>query len=271
MRDIRIRKCRGNGLRVLLWMFLFLCLPVLCPGGIVKAEVWYEAPETGYQVVIEDDAGLLDEEQKESLSEVMKGITAYGNVAFKTIDSNSDTAAAFAKSYCYRMFGNDSGTVFLVDMDNRKLWIHSDGAINKVITASYANTITDNVYTYATDGDYYGCAAGIFSQELTLLEGYRIAQPMKYISNALLAVVIALMFNYFWMRSASKPKSAGDRELFESLIVHQELSNAKAVKTHTTKTYSPIESSSGGSSGGGGGGGGGFSGGGGGSGGGHSF
>ena len=50
---------------------------------------------------------------------------------------------------------------------------------------SYADSITDNVYTYASNRDYFSCAAKGFERELNLLKGQKIRQPMKYISNAL--------------------------------------------------------------------------------------
>lgn len=89
----------------------------------------------------------------------------------------------------------------MIDMDNRNIWIHSNGAIYRTITKSYADTITDNVYTYASAQDYYGCASEAYTQMATLLAGRRIAQPMKYISNALLALIIALLINYFVVRA----------------------------------------------------------------------
>ena len=56
------------------------------------------------------------------------------------------------------------------------------------------------MYTYASDADYYICAMKVYEQEYTLLQGRKIAQPMKYISNALLAVVIAVVINYIIVR-----------------------------------------------------------------------
>lgn len=49
----------------------------------------YTNDETGYRVVIEDDAGLLTDDEKSRLAETMKDITPYGDVAFKSIDYNS--------------------------------------------------------------------------------------------------------------------------------------------------------------------------------------
>jgi uncharacterized protein len=238
----------------------------------------YTNEKTGYSVIYEDDAALLTESEAEQLIEVMKPITAYGGVAFKTITKNSySSTSSYASSYYASKFGYDSGTVFLIDMAKRNIYIHSNGAIYNTITNSYADVITDNVYRYASKSDYFTCAATAFQQEYTLLAGRRISQPMKYISNALLALVIAILINYIIVRTVSRKHAASQSELVSGIFVNNALNNSRVVLVRQTKTYAPRSSDSGGGGGGGhSGGGGGFSGGGGGGhssggGGGHSF
>ena len=262
------RTCRRVTRKLLMILILFFLIAILPNTKItVHAERIYENPETNYVVIIEDDARLLSEMEETELAKVMLPITVYGNVAFKSIDENVYSTKTYVEKYYHEQFGTRSGTVFLIDMDNRNIWIFSDGAIYKVITNSYADTITDNCYRYASKEDYYTCASEAFAQIYTLLEGNRIAQPMKYISNTLLAVVLALLLNFFVMRRMSKVKYPGERELNQGIISRYRFNNPNAEYIRTTKTYSPPSSSSGGGSSGGGGGGGGSSGGGGG----HSF
>ena len=132
--------------------------------------IW-ENQETGYQIYLDDKAELLTPAEEEQLLETLKEITAYGHVAFVTIRQNNYySSQQFADEYYYEHFGYESGTVFLIDMYNREIWIHSNGDIYKRVTTSYANTITDNVYTYASDGEYFHCAHKAFEQVLTLLQ-----------------------------------------------------------------------------------------------------
>lgn len=214
--------------------------------------------ETGYQVVIEDDADLVASYEEALLAELMQEITVYGNVAFKTIDENDSSTESFIKNYYKSKFGSESGTVFLIDMDNRNIWIHSNGAIYRVITKSYANTITDNVYTYASDAEYFICAYEAFDQILTLLQGNKIAQPMKYISNAFLALILSLIITYFLVRLMSKSVKPSEKQLLEATRNGFKFENVEIVHTNTTKRYDPPSSGGGGggSRGGGGGGGG---------------
>lgn len=241
-----------------IFTFVLLCLSLFFTQEITcQAETLYRNAETGYRVLIEDDAALLSHEEITSLAETMEPITEYGNVAFKSISSNSMDTASFAKNFYKNNFGTDSGTIFVIDMDNRNIWIFSDGAVYRTITKSYANTVTDNVYRYASDARYFDCASEAFRQINTLLAGGRVMQPMKYISNALLAVIIALLLNFAWICYFSKLKTPTSREILRSLESHFTHGEPTAVFTHETKIYDPVSDSSRSSSSGGGGGGGG--------------
>lgn len=234
---------------------------------VCYAKPAYTNPDTGYQAVIEDDAELLSEEERLALTEMLEEITAYGNVAFKTIDDNSMSTENYARSYYKDMFGTASGTLFLIDMENRIIWIHSDGAVYKVITTAYANTITDNVYRYASNKEYFVCAQKAFEQILSLLKGQKIAQPMKYISNGLLAVLLAMLLNYGVVCIFAGAKKPGKKKMMENVPVRFSYTKPLAVFSHQTRTYNPVSSDSGSSSSSSGGGGSSSSGGGGG----HSF
>lgn len=220
----------------------------------------YVNPDTGYEAYIIDEEDLLtDDEEEELLNDHMTGITEYGGVSFVT--TSSDNAEEAAKNYCYDLFNNESGTTLLIDMGDRKIAIMSSGEIYKTINKSYGNIITDNIYSYATNEDYLGCAEKGFDQMTTKLEGGRIAEPMRYISNFLMAIVFALVFNfmYVWIKKGkvtvdSEALIAAAAGFVIGTAVGKSLVNSRKVRH---------KSSSGGSGGGGGGGGGGFSGGGG--------
>lgn len=247
---------------------ILCCVVLLCPLAVqhvlaaqelpevsedVRGEV-YRNEETGYPVWIEDDAELLTNAERAALAAQMQGITAYGGAAFKTIAVNNLSAGSYAQMYYASLFSDESGILFLIDMDNRKIWIYCDGDIYRTVTENYADTITDNVYTYASDGNYYQCASAAFEQAAELLEGRRIAQPMKYICNVLLAVIGALLINFGLVNLFSKAGKTSDRELLSQTLSYFSHTDPTVCYDFETKVYSPA-SSGGGSSGGGGGGG----------------
>ncbi len=140
-------------------------------------------------------------------------------------------------------------------MGQRNIWIHCNGSIYKVINKAYAYTITDNVYRHATKGDYYRCAEEAFDEARILLEGGKIAQPMKHISNALIALVIALLINFMVLIAQRRRKVPSQKEVFKAMSTTIGLTILAREMTKSKKTRH-VESSSGGSysSGGGGGG-----------------
>ena len=102
----------------------------------------------------------------------------------------------------------------------------------------------------------------------TLLSGGKIFEPMRHISNFVLAIVSAFFINFIIVLINSSVKRASNNEIIKTCDIEFNCANIVGRKTGTHSVYSPQSSgSSGGSSGGGGGGGGGSSGGGGG----HSF
>ena len=232
--------------------------------------------DNGYQVIIEDEADLFTPSQEADLKEQMKGILPYGGAAIVTNDEYNYDAADLAEEKFRTYFGKDSATLLLIDMYNRRIQIFSDGAIYKTISTAKANEITDNIYTYASDGDYYTAAMKTFEQIETILSGGRITTPMKYATNAAFAIGIVLLINFIIITAQRKKKNT--TSLTNALAYEGGRGNITAVKNVTAtmltqKKSRHVESSGGGGggggfSGGGGGGGGGFSSGGGG---GHSF
>lgn len=222
----------------------------------------YTNPETGYKVFILDGEDLLTEEQESSLAENMIPITQYGNCAFDTEYVTGMSSYDYAVRN-YTDYFKESGTLFLIDMGNREIKLYNSRDIEKAVNPSYANSITDNVYTYATKGDFYTCATKVFEQEYTLLQGGRIAQPMKYISCALLALILALLVNYFIVRFKSKNTKTPQQLIMAAVAATALVGSTAAVVTSRTRKSRGSSGGGGGSFGGGGGGG--FSGGG------HSF
>ncbi len=219
----------------------------------------YENRNTGYKAYIIDDEDLLSEDEEEELLNYhMIPVTEYGGVSFVT--ASSSNAESTAADYCYDLFDNDSGTTLLIDMGDRKISIMSSGKIYKTINKSYGSIITDNIYKYATNEEYAECAEKGFDQITTKLEGGRIAEPMRYISNFLMAVVFALIFNFLYVWIV-KGKVTVDSEALIAAAAGAVIGTAVS-KNLISSRKTRHTSSSGGHSGGGGGGGG-FSGGGG--------
>ena len=254
---------------IVLAMILAMILPAFAYDDETPA---YKDPATGNEIYMIDEEDLLSDAEEEKLIEQMKGVLPYGGAAFVSVSAYSNSTGDEAEFYLRQLFGNNSGTVFMIDMWNRNIWIQSGAEMYRVITKGYANSITDNVYKMASREEYYECASEAFRQMQTLLDGGRISQPMKHITNALIAIIAALLINFFLVKFTTKIPKPAPEVILAATAVGFAASRGNRVLTKERR----IVSSSGSGSGGGGysGGGGGFSGGGGGSssgGGGHGF
>ncbi len=234
-------------------VLLLIMMPVRA-----EEEPVYTNGNTGFAVYIDDEADLLSDQEETKLLNDMIPVTEYGGAAFVSVSRSSMSTNAYAKERYRGYFGTDSGTLLIIDMDNREIWIFSDGAVYKTVTRSYANSITDNIYEYASDGDYYSCASAAFAQINTLLEGGKIAQPMKHITNILIALISAVLINYILVMYSRRKDRVPERQI-EKVI--PATVTAAAVKTVMTKRREYRRSESTGSGGYHGGSSGGFSGG----------
>ena len=208
-------------------------------------------PDTNYRIVIIDGADLLTGDEIKQLANDMANITNYGNVAFVTTDDNSvGDIMRYSEKLYRKLFGTESGTMLIIDMDMREISIFSDGAIHRVITDGYGYDITDNIYRYATNGDYYTAASKAFEQMNTLLSGQKIARPMRVICSVFMALIISFLVNFFIVNGASKIQNTSSNEMLMGAAKSLRYTTPNVVQTGQTRTYSPQSS---GSSGGGGG------------------
>lgn len=253
----------------ILSLLFVLCLLLGAVSTVyAEGERTWKDPETGYEALVEDDADLLSVSEEEKLLKEMQSFTAYGNAFFKSVSSNGLSADDYARAVYHERFGNgSSGALFLIDMDNRKIAVFTDGAVYSVVDVDHAAIVVDNCYSYASDAEYYRCASTAFEQIGRLMRNEEIAQPMKYISNALLALALALFSNFFLVKATCTVDPATpERHIRLAVRSFRADKHMTVKKSGSSKRY--VESSggsdSGGSSGGGssGGGGGGSSGGG---------
>ena len=218
-------------------------------------EYKYTNEETNYTASIEDNANLLSIEEREKLFEELKPLTKYGHTAFVSTANNYTSVDTFADTYYHSHFGTQSGTIFIIDMSNRQIYIFSDGDNYRVVNKSKAYSITDNTYRYATNKEYYDCASHTFKQIYTILDGGKIAEPMRYTSNIFIAITLAFFFSFLYILGKSKIKKASDRSIVDNCDIEFNIGETSVIKTGQHRVYSPQSSGSGGSGGGGGGGG----------------
>ncbi len=171
--------------------------------------------DSGFDVVINDEAGIISDDEELALSNDMYPLSYYGNVVFLSTNRKGNGQHQIAHDYYYDLFNTESGTLLLIDMYERIVYIYSDGANLKTVTNSKAELITDNIYSYLGKAKYYEGSANAFSQVYTLLEGGKIAEPMRYISNIFVSTIIGFSITFIYAFKKSRISSATKAEVLE--------------------------------------------------------
>jgi len=111
-----------------------------------------------------DMADLFTDSEEASLEETIDSLRSTMNMdaAVVTTEENPMSAQDFA-DYFYEEkelgVGDDhDGVLLLIDMENGELWISTEGKMIRYLTDKRIETILDNGFEYAVDGDFYGCA-----------------------------------------------------------------------------------------------------------------
>ena len=181
------------------FLSILLALLLLVPGLAAAETKTQQNAETGYKAVIDDQAGLLDSAEYDSLFATMMPITNVCNAGFYTYQGESmEYVLTKAKTWANSNF-TGTVTLFIIDMATRQLAVWSSSDVEQTLTQAKSYTITDNVYKYASRGQYAACAESAFNQMNRALKGEKVSGPMRVISNALLALLAALLLAYLFI------------------------------------------------------------------------
>ena len=204
-----------------------------------------------YQVTIIDDQGLISSDAEfESLKEAMFELGQYGNVLFYSCATTKSSSYS-AEKKCYELFGESSAAVFCIDMWQRELTVYVNGEIGNKVSKGKCDTIADNVYKYASRGEYAECARVAFSQVLKTYKGSRIDSPMQTASNICLALIFALLINFFAVKLLHGNRKMDNLKMLKGAGNCVFFKNAHALMVSSSKRYSPRSKGGGGGRGGG--------------------
>lgn len=210
---------------------------------------------------IYDYANLITKDEEEALyNKVQEFINKYDmDMAIVTINSNPKSSSmAYADDfYDYNNFGkgtNKTGLLFLIDMQNRNMWISTTGDAINIYTDSRINTILDYTYDKISNEDYNGCAeqfidkASYFANK-GLTGGSKVVTVPKMICNSLIfAGIVTIVFICIGLATHRKPKKK--KEASNYITQPLKLSNKldTFLDKHVSKVKIETSSSSGGSS-----------------------
>lgn len=107
-----------------------------------------------------DDADLLsyDEEQEiQSMLDEFSEESGWTLFAVTTDDANGMTSEEYADDFVDQNALEENGVCFLIDMDNREIYMSTTGSAIRILTDHRIDSIMDDSYEYAGDGEYAKC------------------------------------------------------------------------------------------------------------------
>lgn len=141
--------------------FTALCL---CVGMFAAINV---SAETDY---VYDQADLLTTEEEaelQSLAETFAGSWNMNFLVVTTDDAEGKSSMEYADDFYDARFPESSeedGMLYLIDMDNREIYLSTCGQAIRYLTDSRIDWILDEAYDEVANGDYYGTFAAFFEE-----------------------------------------------------------------------------------------------------------
>ncbi len=128
-------------------------------------QIILKTPKVNEQEKIYDFGNLLSDQEETLLYNKAVKFVEENNldVVIVTInDNNKISARDYADDfYDYNYFGTGTthdGLLFLIDMDNREMWISTTGQGQRIYDDNRIDNILDYTYDKISKQDYYGCA-----------------------------------------------------------------------------------------------------------------
>ena len=125
-----------------------------------------------------DNAGLLYETELNAVSEELAALseaTGWDAAAVTVSDTEGKSSAVYADDFYSGLGYGDNGIIYLIDMDNREIYISAIGTASECLTDIRLDNIFDTAAGYAAQGSYYRA----FSAEIEMsLEYFKAGIPV---------------------------------------------------------------------------------------------
>ena len=124
-----------------------------------------------YNLMIDDSANLFSQEDVENINFTLYNFAAdndWSVAVVTTDDASGKSSREFADDYYDNLIFNsgwdENGMCFLIDMDNREIYVSCAGICIDEYTDYELDSIVDSGYSYAADGEYAECVVAMINE-----------------------------------------------------------------------------------------------------------
>ena len=130
--------------------FIMLCL---CGSLVTGLDV------SAQSNCVYDKANLLTAQEEEELqkhADVMQEAWKMNFLIVTTDDAEGKTSREYADDFYDALYPEEDGILYLIDMDNREIYMSTTGLAIRYMTDARIDAILDVAFLYVADGDYSG-------------------------------------------------------------------------------------------------------------------
>lgn len=160
-----------------------------------------------------DDAGLFYETEVIALQEELTSLTeatGWDAAVVTTDDAKGKTSMAYADDFYTELGYGDNGVLYLVDMDNREIYISATGTASECLTDIRMDNIFDSAVSYASQGSFYKAVSTEISMSLEYFQAGIPVDSDKaavHIAVIVTGIIIGAALAAFWVITVYKEYS----------------------------------------------------------------
>lgn len=216
--------------------------------------------------LVDDEAGLLKQDEIEEIETQLKKLskdTGYAFVVVTTDNTYGKSSEAYADDYFDACYPVTDGVLYLIDMDNREVYISTCGGMIRKNSDRDIDRIIDAGYDELRDGKYKDCILQMLKKQRKVL-GFKSLEWFEVLLAVLAGIVTALItggiiigkyklklggYQYSYAEKGSLKLSGQEDRLTNQMVTHRRVSSSSGSSGGGSSTHT---SSSGRTHGGGG-------------------
>lgn len=153
----------------LIWALISFILMILAIFFFFKCRSHPMGVNNVYQIRIDDEADVFSEKEERRLKHNLIKCAKYTNIAIVTLNNNKLTPEEYGQQYSNSFF-DKNGIVYLIDFDNKEVFLNVDGITSTQISSSDIDKVLDFSTPFLEKNKFYKGTKVTFRKIFHLLD-----------------------------------------------------------------------------------------------------
>lgn len=230
--------------------YLFMILVCVCACFLPTADI---AAET-VQETVYDNAGILTDQEEELLREYAGKYEKYDITAiFLTVDDAcGKSSMTYSDDFYDEVIDRTDGVLYMIDMDNRNIYINTVGKCIDQLTDAKIEKILDASYQLASEKEYFSCLERMHQKAYAVIK--KAENPYLYAISfgwgsilSVIAITVAIVALCILKHHRSNRRPLADKYLNNSFQISDKQIIYQGSRDEVIRDYYKENTDSGGS------------------------